>query len=55
MHELVDIPFVVIIFGASVYISKRYCFILNITFNRDKKALPYRGIVFNIYDSGQPL
>ena len=53
MRELVDIPFVVIIFGGSVYIPKRcYGFIVNITFNRDKKAFPYRGIVFNIYDSG---
>ena len=52
MRELVDIPFVVIIFGGSVYIPKRYGFVVNITFNRDKKAFPYRGIVFNIYDSG---
>ena len=42
MRELVDIPFVVIIFGGSVYIPKRYGFIVNITFNRDKKAFPYR-------------
>ena len=52
MRELVDIPFVVIIFGGSVYIHKRYGIIVKITFNRDKKAFPYRTIVFNIYDSG---
>ena len=43
--------FVVIIFGGSIYIPKRYGFIVNITFNRDKKAFPYRGVVFNIDDS----
>ena len=52
MRELVDIPFVVIIFRGSVYIPKRYGFIVNITLNKDKKAFPYRGIVFNINDSG---